>query len=95
MCDDSEDDHDLRHEGEQVLKEIAPHVKAAESSAYLESSYTVTHLNIKTKEDAALCVRLTVRGYEVCHCNHDKHNKCITLYILHIIGDSQHLANLL
>lgn len=65
MSDNSEEDRDLRNECARVIKAITPHVKSAESSLILESSYTLAHMNIKTKEDMILCVRLTVCGFEV------------------------------
>ena len=64
------EDRDLRHECDRVISEITPHVSRAERSQVLESSFTVSHMNICTKDEVRLCVRLTVRGFEVrtlCH----------------------------
>lgn len=62
----SSEDRDLRNECQRVIDEIITHVKSATKSNVLESSYSVVHMNITTKEDIVLCVRLTVRGFEVC-----------------------------
>lgn len=59
------DDRDLRTEAAHLVKEIQCHVSVAKVSELLESSFSVVHMNIKTKDNILMCVRLTVRGFDV------------------------------
>lgn len=59
------DERDLRNECSKVVIEIKPHVSFAQQSETLEASFSIAHINIRTKEDLVMCVRLTVRGFEV------------------------------
>ncbi|XP_067946479.1 GSK3-beta interaction protein-like [Watersipora subatra] len=69
------EDGDLQIEGARVLIEIAPFVKVAQQSQVLESSPTITYLNITTKENIVMCIRLTICGYEVVGDQFDTANK--------------------
>lgn len=59
------EDYDLRNECSRIITEIQPHVSSAEVSKTLEYTYSVAHMNLVTKEDIKMCVRLTARGFEV------------------------------
>ena len=63
MCED--EDHLLKIEAQEAVREISFAVKHVEISKSLPSTVNVFYLNLTTKEDESICVELSVKGFRV------------------------------
>ena len=61
----TENEQILRVEAEAAVKEIAFAVKEVELSKTLACTDEIVFMNVLTKEDKPLCVKLTVKGFQV------------------------------
>ena len=64
-ADDPEDDHTLKIEALEVVKEVAYAVSFVEISTVLPISKVLVYLNLRTKENENFCVELSVQGFRV------------------------------
>ena len=55
----------LRVEAQEAVKEIAFAVKEVNLSKTLECTEEIVYMNVLTKENQPLCIRLTVKGFQV------------------------------
>lgn len=60
-----EEEHVLKVEAEEAVKEIAYAVQEVSLSTSLPSNDEIVYLNVKTKEGHAFCVELTAQGFRV------------------------------
>ncbi|XP_052088779.1 GSK3-beta interaction protein-like [Mytilus californianus] len=66
------DEHTLRIEAEEVVKEVSYAVKFVIISPNLPSNNQLVYLNLETKENEEFCVELSVRGFRVVSRHFDK-----------------------
>lgn len=69
MAEESEsrksEDYTLRIEAQEALKEVSFAVSHVEISTKLPQGADTVHLNVRTKENDAYCVELSVQGFRV------------------------------
>ncbi|XP_076445460.1 GSK3B-interacting protein-like [Babylonia areolata] len=69
-CGD-EEEHTLKIEAEEVVKEVAFAVNFVEVSKVLPITDVLVYLNLCTKENDNFCVELSVQGFRVVGGQHD------------------------
>ena len=68
-CADEDDEHTLRIEALEVVKEVAYAVNFVQISKILPISKVLVYLNLCTKENENFCVELSIQGFRVsCNC---------------------------
>ena len=60
-----DEEHTLRIEAEEVVKEVSYAVKFVKISTVLPVSNNLVYLNLETKENEEFCVELSVGGFRV------------------------------
>ena len=64
-CAEEADEHTLKIEAAEVVKEVAYAVDFVEVSNVLPVSDALVYLNLRTKENDNFCVELSVQGFRV------------------------------
>lgn len=64
-CADENEEHTLRIEAAEVIREVAYAVTFVDISKILPSSESLVYLNLCTKENETFCVELSVKGFRV------------------------------
>lgn len=60
------EDHILKIEAQEAVREVAFAVKSVEMSKSLPVTAELVYLNLRTKEDVLYCVELSISGFRVC-----------------------------
>lgn len=64
-CADEDQEHTLKIEAIEVIKEVSYAVSFVEISKVLPGSDALVYLNLCTKENESFCVELSVQGFRV------------------------------